>query len=308
MRQRRAVTGALVCWLAVTSCSGGDEASQVEQPVQSADPTGKDGPGFDLEDRVDVRRDDFQISLILEGVVTQGEAIPIVTERGLVVTGVKDGLAVEEGDAVGKVVVDPELAKRLTSSGTGPDRARLEGLRDREGQARAAVSGILSVGDPGEAVVQSPGLQVEVPLSPVQSLRLGSLAVEGSARVETVAGQREFACDAMWTVTNAGTADGDQPSDIAASLVCRLPPHAETAENLAATLHVQSEPLQDVLVVPNVFVTYDTDADEYSVTLNEGGEDRTIQIDVGPTDGVVRVVNSDLPEGAELVLPDGAFE
>lgn len=300
-----AATAAIFAAAGLTGCEGSAERPSGPALDSAAATVPVEAPAADS---VAVRRGDFRISLTLAGSVVAGDSVPVVPARGLRVTdAVKDGVRVRAGQPVGDIRVDPDLAHQLEAGGSGPDRSRLALLRVREGRAVAPVAGVVASTDAsaGQLVIDAPGLDVVAPVSPVQALRLDLIPFTASVQVETTLGQRAFDCERAWIDTPV-----DLGSDPAAGsgpqLRCRLPQRAETGDGLPAQLRVTSETLSDVLLVPNVFVGYDEAADAYEVTVRDRGKKSTVPVTVGPTDGVVRVITSELPVGAELVLPQGA--
>lgn len=149
----------------------------------------------------------------------------------------------------------------------------------------------------GPAATRVPGVDVVATISPIQYLRFLSTTFEGTARVETIGGPRQVECLALW----ARTVD-DATADAAAELSCRLPPQVETAPGLRAEVTITSTPLEDVLVVPNVFIGYDAHADQYFVQIARAAGPVRVPVQVGLTDGVVRVVTGDLAAGDQLVV------
>jgi hypothetical protein len=78
----------------------------------------------------------------------------------------------------------------------------------------------------------------------------------------------------------------------------------ETAPGLRAQVILESERFQDVIMVPNIYIGYDPSSDGYVIRVIESDEVVIIPVTVGVTDGVVRVITSDVPVGAVLVPPE----
>ena len=289
----------------LTACESSPTDGEVTLGATANGSAAHDGESTPAFEEVVVRRGDFQVVLNLDGVVQQGSEVGLMARESLELVGHLGGAEVEAGQVVGTVRIVPEVKDRLSRSDTGPDRSRLAELEFIAGrEVVAPVAG--QVHDtPQGVMLSSTGLDVRVPLSPLQQLRLRNLDLEAMATVETTVGQRRFSCDATWSPAvvppprdSASVAEGGDV-DAGGELFCRLPPQAETAPGLRATLEVRSRPLSDVLLIPNIFIGYELD--EYTVVVETRDGVSTELVDVGPTDGVVRVVLSDLPEGATLV-------
>lgn len=259
------------------------------------------GPADQLE--VVIQPTDFQIAFRLDGESIRSEVIGLVANPGLVFEpSIPWDSEVAEGDSIGTVVVDPavEAALEVASQSSNIDLERLRRLRSEAGPRTAPVSGVLTLADETPVMI-SPGIDVIVDLNPIQALRLQSVDISGRAGIETVAGRREVACKALWTeVPELG--DSDAPTG-RTRLHCRLPDHIETAPGLRAQLLVESGVFEDALVVPNVYIGYDDETDSYFVVIRADSGTERIPIEVGPTDGVVRVIESGASAGAELVPP-----
>ena len=153
----------------------------------------------------------------------------------------------------------------------------------------------------GQPFVRDPGVDVVVDLLPIQYLRYQSLEFSGWASIETLVGERRVACAAVWVQPSAGKTAG---VDVPYELHCRLPSYVETAAGLRSSLELRSAVYADVVVIPNIYVGYDPSTDGYYIRVIQDGEVLSLPITVGVTDGVVRVVTSDVPEGATLVRPN----
>lgn len=144
--------------------------------------------------------------------------------------------------------------------------------------------------------MKAPGLDVVAPLLPIQYLRYLTLKFRGRATIETIIGQRQVPCAALW-VQPAGQSGGE--------LHCRLPSFVVTAPGFKAQVMVKSILFRNVVVVPNIYIAYARAIDGMYVIVKEAGRDRRIPITTGVTDGVVSVVTSRVPVGATLVAPRG---
>ncbi len=305
VRRVVAAAAAAVCltW-AVAGCTAGDRGSPPPFDTSSSGPT-----ATDQADQARVRQTDFQIRYQLEGVTRDSSAVGLVSSPQLaLIVDVPEGTAVVRGEILGSVIVEPEVRASLEQGATTSrlDRSRLEHIMSLEGDLSAPVDGIFALGDLGPTLV-SPGIDVVVDLTPIQGLRYQSLAFTGRATVETVVGEREVDCEAIWAETTVpGVQEDDETVGTGQRLHCRLPAHVETAAGLRSRLALASQTFPEATVVPNVYVAYDAASDGYVVTVLDDGEQTTIPVDVGVTDGVVRVVTSQLPIGAVLVDPRDA--
>lgn len=249
-----------------------------------------------------VLRRDFQISYQLDGATEAAVSVPISPPVGMVWRShVDTGTAVSAGDRIGKWSVDPAWQAALTVGARTSriDAARLAVLGNDPAAVTSPVSGVVQLSDTDGVSVAAPGIDVVVAITGIQQLRLSSVVIQAQATVETVVGQRTVACDYVWT-GESRPSSGDTVA--AASLRCRLPRIVETAPGLRATLHVTSRVIPDAVVVPDMMLGQN--ATGYTVTIVENGAKTTVPVDVGPSDGVVRVIISELPVGATIVPPD----
>jgi len=218
------------------------------------------------------------------------------------VTSVPLDSAVTEGETVGAAVVNPavEAALEAGSATSNVDQGLLAQLRSLEGPVLSPVSGVL--GSEGDLpIVLSPGIDVVIGLTPIQDLRLQSLRFTGQAVVETIVGQQKVACQAMWRERLAPGETHDGTESASSELHCRLPRRVETVAGLRARVVVESELFEDAVVVPNVYVGYDEAANGYFIKVIKDGQESTLPVVVGVTNGVVRIITSDVPLGAILV-------
>lgn len=284
----------------------------------------------------EVREGTFQIELDLPGDVARGQFVPLVSgSTWTFESQLGVGETVSEGEDVGDRRIEPSLRAALEESATlaDSDRTRLDGLTGLEGPVTSPISGTI---DPTAGVVYAPGLELITPMNPTQELRFLDLELTGAATVETIMGIRTYQCDALWIDSNdrsttesvalpqlsvtegdegtAGETDAERPDPTGSMggnsldsgtgqryLHCRLPAHAETVPGINGSVTVTSEPLEDVTLVPVYYLQYEEDSETYFVTTVEDGVEVDHEVTLGPTDGVVRVVTSELPIGATLV-------
>lgn len=247
-----------------------------------------------------VRRVDLRVRYVLEGISQEGSAVQVLWDpRFVFVPWRRSDEDVRAGDELGTSRIAPDLRRTLVTGArtSSIDASVLDQLRNLEGRILAPVDGVLTL-EGGRPAIHAPGIDVVTELLPLQYLRYRSIAFSARASIETVIGQRSVACAALWVQIS----EGGTPYE----LHCRLPAHVETAAGLRARIVLTSKTYHDVVVVPNFFVGYDRRHDGYFVNLIEDGRVREVPITVGITDGVVRVVTSDLPVGATLApLSDG---
>jgi hypothetical protein len=265
----------------LVSCTGEGGSGHPSGP-------GVTGPEPTPEAEAVVRRTDLRMRFVLEGVSEESSAVEPVWNPALVfVPALPSGTRVRAGEAIGRSRIAPGIRQGLVAG-------ELAQLRSLQGQIRSPVDGLLTLED-GRPVIRARGIDVVVPLLPIQYLRYRSVPFSGQATIETIVGQRSVPCTALWVAVAAGQAPYQ--------LHCRLPSSVETAAGLRAQVVLTSQTFRDVLVVPNIYVGYDHAHDGYYVRILEGGRERRVPITVGITDGVVRVVTSDLPVGATLLPP-----
>jgi hypothetical protein len=245
---------------------------------------------------------DFQIDYNLDASTRGSEVVVLTAPFGAVLVPVAEpGEVVTAGAVVARTQVDKgyriEL-ERLASTNR-IDAAILRELDLLPGDVKAPITGVFEADGEGLRIA-SRGIDVVTGLTGVQALRLGSIALTGVASVETVVGQRQVECAAVSVVLGVANAESDR----VAELRCRLPRTVETAAGLRARLHVLGPLFAGATVVPNSAIG--TDDGGYVVTILVDGVKETVPIDVGPSDGVVRVVMTSLPDGAEIVPPVGA--
>lgn len=287
--------------------SAGERGEVINAEASTAAPP--DVPG------VVIRRADFQIIFRLDGVSSSSDAVGLMSTPQLTfVASLPPDATIARGQAVGEAVISPEILAALEAASltSDIDAGRLLRLKDLEGPIMAPVGGILALDGP-LPVVRSLGIDVVVPLTPLQYLRYQSLRFTGRAVIETVVGAREVACEGVWiqqqgvfgdAIFGDGSVDFDGVPAGSSELRCRLPGHIETAPGLRSRVVLESQRMEDAVVVPVIYVGYDDETDGYTLKVIENGVVSTIPVVVGVTDGVVRVITSPVPIGAELVLPE----
>lgn len=283
----------------LAGCSSGPAAPDFPLPDDSA------AGGEDVLSRAVIGQRDFQISYRLEGVSARSAAVRLMSNRNLhFIPSVALDSAVAKGQAVGEAAVAPDIREALEAGAENSsiDRSRLDQLLALEGPLTAPVGGVLAVED-DLPVVRSPGINVVVDLTPLQELRYQSIAFTGRAVIETVIGERNVPCLAVW-VKKTEILEPDPFSPRGASeLHCRIPSHIETAPGLRAQVRLASQLVEDAVVVPNIYIGYDETTDGYYLNIFDDGATSRLPVVVGVTDGVVRVITTPVPIGAELALP-----
>jgi hypothetical protein len=276
------------------------------QQEPTASPVVSPGAGEPDDDRyrATVQQRDFQIAYRLEAQTVRSEAVPLPLPEGFVWAELPEpGSQVYDGDLVGTIELEREFHETLARSAetNRVDAARLDRLGSMSTEIVAPVSGPLIVtGD--QVAIGVSGIDLVVPLTGIQVLRLRSTEPLGQASVETVAGQRTVGCRHLWVEDARG--DSGSEGESPAHLRCRLGPTVETAAGLRAGLQVTSPTVEDALVVPNAMLGLADDG--YVVWVREDDRVREVPVDVGVSDGVVRVVTGDLGVGMDLVDPSEA--
>ncbi|WP_148076660.1 hypothetical protein [Cellulomonas sp. PhB150] len=282
-------------------------------PVDTAQPTaGSSSDAADPEssETAEVRVVDFQMTYQLDGKSVSSEAVGLLSDPNLELKDAPaDGTSVDEGDMLGRLRASPEV---LSALDTGSRRSRLDAqdaarLRSLARPLKSPVAGIFKQRG-GQYVVANTGVDVVIQLSPIQELRYRSTPFEGRATIETVVGVRTVKCDAIWIDTTASTGGADDDGGGGHALHCRLPRQTETTAGLRAQLELKSVVIPEATVVPNITLSYDSGSDGYFVTLEDAEGRHEVAVDVGPTDGVVRVITSKLPAGAAILADQAASE
>ena len=289
----------LLAAVLLAGCSSDPAAPDFSIPKDSA-ASGETGLS-----RAAIVQRDFQIAYRLEGVSARSASVRLMSSRNLVfIPSVALDSAVAKGQVVGEAAVAPDIREALEAGAetSSIDRSRLDQLLALEGPLTAPVGGVLAVED-DLPVVRSPGINVVVDLTPLQDLRYQSIAFTGRAVIETVIGERNVPCLAVW-VKKTEVLEPDPFSHRGASeLHCRIPSHIETAPGLRAQVRLASQLVEDAVVVPNIYIGYDETTDGYYLAIVDNGSTSRLPVVVGVTDGVVRVITTPVPVGAELALP-----
>lgn len=303
-RSLAAVVMGAALFTATSACTTASDPDTVTAAPASSSPG---ETGSDPNDAVLVRTGNLTTELRLEGTVQRSTGIALTPGPSYALTDTERLADVTKGDRLGRLVVAPATVEALGTSASDIDVARLAQLRRSEGDVLAPSDGRLVL-DPVPRL-EVGGTDVVTPLTPMQRLRLDSDSFTARASVETIMGSRTVDCIAVWIEDGlAGSPDaGDDSGPAPAGEVhCRLPVHIETAPGLRATFALTGTTITAATLVPNLFIGYDTDADRYTVRIDDGSGPRTVPVTVGLTDGVIRVVETDLPDGAVLLMPETA--
>lgn len=242
---------------------------------------------------------EFEIRYVLEASTVLSDGVPVEVPLGTSWgERVPDGREVRAGDYVGTTTLRPDVQTELEGSSHSSDRVRLSSLEMGVGDVSAPIDGVVS-SDGTSLRIDSGGIEAVAMLTGMQSLRLASLPISGSVTVETTLGQRLIACDALWvTQPDAGLGLVDY------GLHCRIPSYIETSANLRATIEVVSDKIVSATLVPNVAVGASRNGSFVCLEREAGGSVQR-EVDLGPSDGVMRVITSDLDSGLRLHIPDG---
>lgn len=241
----------------------------------------------------------FEVAYRLDGSVAAGTSVGVDIPSGTYLEpALASGSPAQTGQTLGALrAADP--------GGGSPEGTVARSQRDlvaaRLKSVTAPVTGRAVVSE-STARVDRSGLDVVVPLKPLQELRYRGAAFEGQATVETVLGQRTSPCLAVWIETPNATSDGAESGAASAVVRCRLAPNIETAAGLPAVLALRSERQQGVLAVPLIYIGLDATGENYVVRVQRGSAWVERQVVVGATDGVRRVVTSGLAPG-DVVAP-----
>lgn len=295
MTPRPQAAGVLVALMLLVACSAG-----VPGPSEEATSNGaEDVPG--AGENVTVRRADLSLNYTLDATTAEGSRIGLVPNDRLELVPASRQVdrRVRQGELLGRLRVKQSVLASLAALGSGAAASERASLRSQERSLVAPVDGSVH-GSGSDPTIEAPGIDVVATLSPIQYLRYLSLPFEASAHVETVLGPVTVRCLALWSTPSV-----EATNEAAASLHCRLPGHVETAPGLRSTLEITSTTVKDALLVPNLYIGYDEAADQYFVTTTQRGTDRRVLVQVGPSDGVVRVVRGDLQPGDVLARADG---
>lgn len=249
------------------------------------------------EDNARVIVGDFAIQYELFGRTSNSQRIEIVPNPALSMTlDVGDGQQVTAGQVLGRAALSDQVAAEMLASSAANRIAatQLDAFRGQEGELIAPVDGTISQTESGIAI-DNRGIDVVSELSGLQVLRLGAVVFAAEATVESTVGTRTVACTATWIDTSIADIEGR------ATFHCRLPQTVETAGGLRAAIKISSEPMSNVTMVPNSMLSLAQDG--YEITLEGQQGPETIPVSVGPTNGVMRVVYTQLPPGTEILPP-----
>lgn len=285
----------------LSACSGsGEAASSGAAAAATPDPAASGEAEADGSTTVAASR--FQIVYRLDGAVARSDAVGVDLPIALAFRpAVESGAQVQAGAQLGDLV----LPAATPAAGT-VEESRRKLAEGRAGSVTAPLAGTAEV-SPSAVQIARPGLDVVVPLTALQELRYRGVPFTGAASVETVLGQRQVPCQAVWL----GPADPSRAPDTSegadavastSSVHCRLPDSAETAPGLPATLTLTSPERNDVIVVPLVYIGQDQQGNNYVVSVRSGDGVVERPVVVGATDGVRRVVVSGLAPG-DVLLP-----
>lgn len=262
-----------------------------------------------LDPAVTVVRRDFQIRLSFDAQTSAGSTVVLSPHPGLSAVVPAWQRMAEPGERIGELRLAPAVVAAAKASPGAATDAQVELLRAQTGRLSTPVVGPIRHPEGSGPVIDSPGIDLVATLSGLQDLRFRSAAFTGTATVETVLGQRTIPCAWLWLAAPAasGGSAGDAGDQAPGTqLRCRLPASAETAPGLRARLTIASAPVRHAIVVPNRYLQYSLKADSYTVSVRRGGAVKQVEIAVGATDGVARVITSKLRVGAELVLPEAS--
>ena len=279
----------------LSACSAGASG-----PAEHADDRGSESSeSSESTSTVVVRLGDLKLEYTLDASTEAGAHVELGPNgrlRFVPALAADESRRVRSGQRIGRLAVARSALDALQAA-SGTSAAEVVNLRAQERDVLAPIEGTLHV-DGRKATVRAPGIDVVASLSPIQYLRFLSMPFSGTAHVETVLGPVTVPCDAVWSVPSA-----DASNDSAAALHCRLPPYVETAPGLRATVTIESAPVQDSLLVPNLFIGYDARRDQYFVEVLGESSAQRVDVEAGPSDGVVRVVDGDIKAGDRLSRP-----
>lgn len=234
---------------------------------------------------------DFQIVMTLDATTEVSAGIQLVPDSRFELSTKKaTGSKIKAEQRIGKLKINAQLLDSLkTQSKTSTIEAdRLAKLQALEGDVLAPVAGVLDISTP-TAILQTPGTNAASDLTPNQRLRTMGEQFTGEATVETIIGKRTVPCVSIWTVES--------------KLQCRLPAYIETAPGLRASVTVKSLTIPGALVVPNTYLYYSNETANYMVNLILDGTTTPTPVTIGPTDGIVTVITSQLTPGTQVATP-----
>lgn len=281
------VAGIVAVSLLTVGCSGQAEtAPAVTSGVSTPNGASSDEP-------LVVARRDFSVTFKLDGSTRAGTAVLLDERAGVtLVPAGKLPRQVTRGETIGRY--EPVKATATTPS----DRSLAQLAQTLAGPVTASGDGVFRA-RAGRYEVASEGLDVAVPLTPVQALRYRSMPFTGTASTESLVGRTTTPCEGLWLSAAAPQAAGGASDSGAAAveqLNCRLSARVESAPGLRAQLTLTSVLQKGVLTVPVLGLAYDDKTGTNYVTVS-GPQPRRVPVTLGATDGVARVISGDVREG-----------
>lgn len=250
-----------------------------------------------------VKKSVFQVTYRLDGSISSSRAVGVDVPTGTEFESTtRSGTPVQKGEPLGSLrAISAE--SDVPGVGTVAKSQRLL-VAARLRSISAPLSGLVRL-SPSSARVESPGLDVVVPLKPLQELRYRGMNFTGKATVETVLGQRDSTCIAVWIERVAvpnGSASETGETTASSAVHCRLAADLETAAGLPAVLTLTSQQLADVVAVPLIYIGLDKAGENYVARVGQGNSYVERSIVVGATDGVRRVVAAGLAPD-DVIVP-----
>ena len=141
------------------------------------------------------------------------------------------------------------------------------------------------------------------PTSPEPAVTVTSTVTHTAVAVETVTAPAPPSAEPKPEPPHATPVDSapGQPLE----LVCRLPGWVDTAAGMGAKVKVTTRTQAKALLAPAVAIAYD-DRDQAYVTVTSGEKPRKVLVELGVTDGVLRVVRGKLTPGEVLQRAEGS--
>lgn len=294
---KRVAAGLLVGCVLTAGCERG-----VDRQYEGGAPANNvEGESVATSDTLpQVKEDDFSINFVLEAQTNPSTGVPIRLPEGLEWSEqLPVDSRVASGDELGVSAVAPSIAASLNASPNSVDKARLAELNGTVGPIIAPIDG--TIGASGDTIaILDEGMDAIAQITGMQALRLSSLPIAGTATLETTLGQRSVDCSAVWLSEPSG-----ESAETGYSLHCRIPSYVEVPAFIRATVQVDSEVVEDAKLVPSVAIGV-SDTGHFVCLLDDAGAPRLAEVQLGPSDGVTRVVTSELATGAELSIPIGS--
>lgn len=183
----------------------------------------------------------------------------------------------------------------------------LNTLTSKAGELVAPRAGVAKPDGSG-VTIEGSGLVVVAPLKPVQALRLSGVETTGRAVVETPTGQRGVKCESLAVgvekAAPVSADDGEESADGETQVGgrCVLPEGTVTVAGLPAKLQVESTELAGAIVVPQDAIGVDTETNiSFVIEVSPGGDRRKVEVEPGPTNGVVQVIESGPKPGTKVL-------